>query len=158
MPSDLSPFSQYGLTWWEKASPAMGTLRVSVTTGVGVWKCAFVTVNTHCAQIQTETGETRKKKRDLRKKWKKLRRGSSNRGWNAQWKSGMKQGESCMAAFPKGQLGRVWRDVYPRVLHHLRVSLRSRWETKLSQAGMTWQNRETWTQISLSLVKRMGGH
>lgn len=50
----------------------MGTLRVSVTTGVGVWKCAFVTVNTHCAQIQTETGETREEKRKgtWEKKWK----------------------------------------------------------------------------------------
>lgn len=67
----ISPSSQYGLTWWEKASPAMGTLRVSVTTGVGVWKCAFVTVNTHCAQIQRQKKQEKKKVKGLKKEVKK---------------------------------------------------------------------------------------
>lgn len=51
------------LTWCEMASPITGTFKVSVTTGEGVWKCAFVTVKTHCTQTQTQRGNKEKRKR-----------------------------------------------------------------------------------------------
>lgn len=65
------------LTWCEKASPITGTFKVSVTTGGGVWKCAFVTVKTHCAQTQTHRGN--KEKKEWEKGKEKERKGLQRR-------------------------------------------------------------------------------
>ena len=132
----VSPSSQYGLTWWEKASPAVGTLRVSVTTGVGVWKSAFVTVNTHCAQIHTDRrNRGEKRKGAWERSEKNSGKGSSNRGWNVQWRQEGSREKAVWLPSEKDRLERCEEESLS-----LAFSLMRRWKAKLSRAAMTWWN------------------
>lgn len=103
MPSNLSPSSQWTHLMGKGQSCHGDPQGIRHHRSRGLKMCLCNSKHTLC----TDTNRDRRNKR-RKGTWERSEKtskgSSSNRGWNAQWRSGVKRGESCMTALPKGRL------------------------------------------------------